>query len=156
MKMTTARRGLVLAALLAVPSPLPGQAAPGSSCAELQALVAAATETPPFASLGPAQTRSSLGFDSCAVVQLMRGHPAFICTGAARNSFERWRQLSADVLRCVPEATLAGPRARSPYIQPANRTHFRASGVWITIHERPLGPGGRRGVSLHVEPAPTD
>jgi hypothetical protein len=156
--MAKARNSLVVAALLAAPSPLIGQPAAPSPCADLQAIVEAARETPAFASFGPAQEqrRPSLGFASCGVVQLLRGHAAFICTGESRNSFERWRQLSADVLRCVPDASRAGPRSRSPYVPPINQTHFRANGVWITIHERPVGARGGRGVSLHIEPAPTD
>lgn len=126
-----------VAALLSAAAPGAPAHPPDAVCAELRAIVAAAQEAPPFASLSQELNSPRLGFEICSVLDMsMEGDdPNFGCAGDDPGSAPRWDQLNADIVRCLPGAERYQDPGWSPR-SAGESAHFRLGRVRIHTYEQ--------------------
>jgi hypothetical protein len=158
--MRKAATGLALIAIgLSASSTAPAQTA-ARTCAELTALVSAAKETPPFASVPWTPHPPVLGFDNCSILDMMPGvtPPSFGCITDFPDSVRRWEQLNADILRCLPDAEPFEDPGQSPPKPPDRHAGFLAGGGRVQIDTVEAGYANRRRryVAIHIEPQQPD
>ncbi len=146
--------GLALAAIGLFAATAASAQTAARACAELTALVAAAKENPPFASVPWTPHPPVLGFDNCSVLDMMpeMTPPAFGCITDFPDSVQRWEQLNSDILNCLPGAERFDDPDWSPAKGGRRAAHFRVGRVQIDTAEAGYANAPQRYVAIHIEP----
>ena len=126
--------------------------APADFCADLERALAAARETPAFASWPVAgEPVAAMGFAECGPALL---GPALLCLEDHSDSVARFEALRSAIADCRPNARPWTDPRRSPSRPDERRIELIVGRVLISLHETGSIGEAKPYVSMQIEPAP--